>query len=46
MASFGLKEQFEESSLPLPLEINHSVRNRKLSVLFRNEELAYRRYSS
>ena len=43
MKYLGLTKEYEQCSLSLPVEINHSVRDRELQVLLRDAKLKYRR---
>ena len=45
MTSYGLQKEFNDSTMDLPIEINHAVRERQLHTLFKDPNLAHRRYS-
>lgn len=38
MDQLGLSKEFERATLPMPVEVNHAVRDRKLEVLFRDSD--------
>lgn len=43
MDQLGLSKEFERATLPMPVEVNHAVRDRKLEVLFRDSDYNNRR---